>query len=716
MPVLTNPADIIEHILRFEVQQDIEEGKIEEDEGEATASAVGDVDEYSMAFVVHNKQINSKKLIEGIASNTRLIPYIKNSKLTFRSIKKQLEVADITRNIDASDVISYNNSRTSPQKIYTKVIVNYNFDYALEDFQKSTIDNEYPDSIPDIINNAQGETPQPFQEFGNLDEATYLTNLGLSGEQLLTFDAEYIRDAVDVVSENQDLTAIRLQKFLLLFHCNQHNILKLKLPLKYITLQMGDYVAFDNMINDVKLFGEDYSLSSPNIIYRNGQQIYPIWMVTKTQKTLTHINVDLLQMHNCDASVTDYPPVALINGELDSNEQYEVHSPAEILLNGTAFDPNPDDEIVSYQWTQVSGDNVTIYDDDTDTLRVWNGDLGQWDDPHPITVNHRFSLVVTSSDGVVSEPAFINIQRIDDEAPDPPAPPDPPPPPPDPSDPNNLPPIDWLRVNVDNNSGEPYSFWDSYADGNEGTDFQRVTHMAIGSFGAGYNQEIYPDEFPFRVNFRATNKPEEWTVWEEEYGTHIGFRTQFFQGRHSQAKQIIFPWNAYSSHSGYGDWSHPSNWRPTTPNTGGSAWAYFWWNQLNLSTYIANRSASTETEGDTGYGQNNAIQFFDIADSHFFTDVRNRMADLSPDWIENSQDPMPESEAIDTSNRMLEISARCVAYARFANGTRILLPNLGYAELHIRSYPLPREGGPSIIEQDVALHGGTGDDTSSGVK
>ena len=90
MGVIRNPADIITHILREEVQHNVEEGKITVDESIGTAEAISDMsggDGFEMAFVVYDKQINSKKLIEGIASNTRLIPYIKNSKLNFRSIK-----------------------------------------------------------------------------------------------------------------------------------------------------------------------------------------------------------------------------------------------------------------------------------------------------------------------------------------------------------------------------------------------------------------------------------------------------------------------------------------------------------------------------------------------------------------------------------------------------------------------------------------------------
>ena len=104
----------------------------------------------------------------------------------------------------------------------------------------------------------------------------------------------------------------------MLWHCNQHNILKLKLPLKYIQLKIGDYIGFDKLINGVKLFGEDYSISGwyTGNTFRNGQQILPVWMVTSTAKTLTHIDVEMIQMHNCskDLISLNYPPVIVSDG------------------------------------------------------------------------------------------------------------------------------------------------------------------------------------------------------------------------------------------------------------------------------------------------------------------------------------------------------------------------------------------------------------------
>ena len=131
MSLIRNPSNIINNIIRHEVQYDVAVAdKIPVSADELTGIAVAD-DDTVMAFTVHDKQINSKKLIEGIASNSRTIPYIKDNKIYYRSIFKAPTVNMINTEIDSQDIISYSNRRTAPEKIYTKVIVKYHYDYEL---------------------------------------------------------------------------------------------------------------------------------------------------------------------------------------------------------------------------------------------------------------------------------------------------------------------------------------------------------------------------------------------------------------------------------------------------------------------------------------------------------------------------------------------------------------------------------------------------------
>ena len=292
---ITNPADVIKHIIHKEVQHDsagiaVDMASYNENIGENGINS-----DITLAFTVHDKQINSKKLIEGIASNSRLIPYIKDNELILKGIMASPSPEDdINHTIDQSDIISYTNKRTAPEKVYSKVIVNYHYDYALKDFTKNTVGgNDSPDTATEYF--------EHWEDPHNSEQVYDITNLGLEKEQELIFDAHYIRDPS---------SAETLQEFLLLWHCNQHNILKLRLPLKYIQLKIGDYIGFDKLINDVKLFGEDYSIENfPGyLVHRNAQQILPVWMITSTSKTLTHIDVEMIQMHNCSSNIVSMSP------------------------------------------------------------------------------------------------------------------------------------------------------------------------------------------------------------------------------------------------------------------------------------------------------------------------------------------------------------------------------------------------------------------------
>ena len=220
MPI-TKPQEVIKHIIHKEVQEGV--GEIPVNYGDSI-----DINtDFNLAFTVHDKQINSKKLIENIASNSKLIPYIKDNTLFFKGINPAPSpelttttlpdgtVGDVDIYIDQSDIISYTNKRTAPEKIYTKVKVNYHYDYALKEYMQNTVkNNNKPDTATEYFN-----IPENQHEAGTLYANSYY---GLTKEQELSFDADYIREAAP---------AEALQEFLLLWHCNQHNVLKLRLPL-----------------------------------------------------------------------------------------------------------------------------------------------------------------------------------------------------------------------------------------------------------------------------------------------------------------------------------------------------------------------------------------------------------------------------------------------------------------------------------------------------
>ena len=72
--------------------------------------------------------------------------------------------------------------------------------------------------------------------------------------------------------------------------------MKIKLPLKYMDLEIGDIVDFDDILGGVMPYGIDYT--NPDIIKVNGQQVFNTFLITSTNKTLEWVEVECIQMHN----------------------------------------------------------------------------------------------------------------------------------------------------------------------------------------------------------------------------------------------------------------------------------------------------------------------------------------------------------------------------------------------------------------------------------
>ena len=83
---------------------------------------------------------------------------------------------------------------------------------------------------------------------------------------------------------------------------NQHTIAHLTLPLKYSNIELGDTIAIDKLINNQLIFGEDYSLEkylSNNEHYvRNGQVIYPLFIIDKISYNEKNITIKATQIHD----------------------------------------------------------------------------------------------------------------------------------------------------------------------------------------------------------------------------------------------------------------------------------------------------------------------------------------------------------------------------------------------------------------------------------
>ena len=97
--MIVKPSDIIYHIIGVELGK----GSNIVDTNGLTNARNAHTD-WQMGFTV-DKKINSKKLIEGVAKESKLFPFFKGNKLSFNSILDIYESTDFE--IKDSDVISY---------------------------------------------------------------------------------------------------------------------------------------------------------------------------------------------------------------------------------------------------------------------------------------------------------------------------------------------------------------------------------------------------------------------------------------------------------------------------------------------------------------------------------------------------------------------------------------------------------------------------------
>jgi hypothetical protein len=298
--MIVKPPDIIYHIVGVEL------GKAGSDpssiiDGDGFTKARVAHSNWKMAFTVH-KRINSKKLIEGIAKETKMFPLFKGDKLSFNSIKDIYSDGDEDFLIKDEEVISIKFDRTKIEDIKTKVVLHYHYDYAEDKYQHTTESLNIWHTAFDMFEDGEESYDNMYYGIPTDEEV---------GDDII--EVKHIRHQGYANPHSE--TIVRLHQFLLSWYCNQHNTCRVKLPIRFLNIEIGDITAFPSLINGRLAYGEDYSLNnflSGNQIIRNKQGIYPYWMVTAVSKTLDSVTLDLIQLHQLSSAgfwvYPDHPP------------------------------------------------------------------------------------------------------------------------------------------------------------------------------------------------------------------------------------------------------------------------------------------------------------------------------------------------------------------------------------------------------------------------
>ena len=371
---IEKPSDIIYHFLEKELNL-IDTVNTDSIEIARTFSNV----KFGFSFSEEKKGV---EFINDLCKNCNLFPLFKStSEFSLATIRNTYSHADVSIIIKSDEIIKYNFTRTPVEKIHTMVNVKYKKDYAEDELMEQT---GYVDG---------------YDMFGNMDDANRSgswnsTVLGGSAEiefkgysydylgidvedKILDFEAEFIR--------TYD-SAKQLRNFLYMWNCNQKNIFKLTLPLKYLALEVGDIVAFDSLIDDIKAYGEDYTTSNT----RNGQEIYPFFIIHSVDKKQKNINIEVTQLHNLQPNFTAYVgSITRTRGiKLGQFEPFSVTDTDTFILGEFLEGGQP-----YYTETQkrVSDVNENGYIDSSDS-----------DDLHSLLINGEYLFGDISGDGVVN--------------------------------------------------------------------------------------------------------------------------------------------------------------------------------------------------------------------------------------------------------------------------------------------------------------------------
>lgn len=282
--LIKHPSDIIADIFVNELGYSA--NKIDVESLELT-KGVNDHGNYEFCFT-QKDAINSKDLIEDIARSTFIFPRIGfDGTLKFPQIKQRYEQADLDNSIviDDLDIISYSYNLTKRQELRTGTELKYNYDYHTENYFGDSETNNYNGSS--IYNMSQvSENELSFNGLNNIED------------NIQEFESKYMRTELnydsDLEANHQINTIKNFQKYSTQHYRNRHLIIKCKLPLKYLNIDVGEYVRFSKLIDGVKAYGIDYSKTE----LLNNQYLYPLFMCTNIKKTIEYVEIECLQLHH----------------------------------------------------------------------------------------------------------------------------------------------------------------------------------------------------------------------------------------------------------------------------------------------------------------------------------------------------------------------------------------------------------------------------------
>ena len=282
--MIKHPSDIIADIFVNELGYSTD--KIDT-ESLASTKEINSHSNWEFCFT-QKDAISSKDLIEDIAKSTFMFPRIGfDGTLKFSQIKRNYNIDDFNNSIliDDLDIISYSYNLTKRDDLRTKTDIEYNYDYKSENYFGDVVSKDYKgDNVLSQI-----VVPEEHLEFHGLDNIE---------DNKKEFKSKYMRTELNYdpgLESNFQISTIRAYQNMATHHYrNRHLIIKCKLPLRYLDIDVGEYVRFNNLIDGAKAYGIDYS----KMVEVNNQHLYPLFICTNIKKTIEYVEIECMQLHD----------------------------------------------------------------------------------------------------------------------------------------------------------------------------------------------------------------------------------------------------------------------------------------------------------------------------------------------------------------------------------------------------------------------------------
>ena len=219
-----------------------------------------------MAFSI-SEQRESREILEDICKQSRLTFRFRpsdNFAVVDAIYNNYDSDIDFDKEIDLDNAINYNFSKTKIEDLSVGgVKISYGYDYA----------TKKPDKEVEV---ALGDSLEEYKaHYGIIKVEDYKIEM----------NAPFI---------SSEQSALELANYLLNYYKHQHLIVRCSVPCKDgFELEVGDILKFNT---NKTAFGKSLSDRQENI----DQIIYPLFYITKINKTLSKVDIECVQLHNLD--------------------------------------------------------------------------------------------------------------------------------------------------------------------------------------------------------------------------------------------------------------------------------------------------------------------------------------------------------------------------------------------------------------------------------